>query len=96
MLPNINALCADWARGTPHGDSSTAEALVTSTTTKPPDANREDCRRRCKWNSETFLVETPFSISQAKDLASSIEEIAIGKLLRYVFITNGHGATRLA
>ncbi|RAH59676.1 hypothetical protein BO85DRAFT_436625 [Aspergillus piperis CBS 112811] len=90
MLPNINALCADWARGSPHGDSSTVEALVTSTTTKPPDgiwklvaadAKREDCRRSCEWDSETFLVDTPFSISQAKDLASSIEEIAIDALM---------------
>lgn len=31
MLPNINTLCADWARGTPQGDSLTAKVILVVT-----------------------------------------------------------------
>ncbi|KAJ5875959.1 uncharacterized protein N7529_001543 [Penicillium soppii] len=41
--------------------------------------------------SEAVLVDTPISVSQTEDLVSWIKQTAIGKDLKYVYITHGHG-----
>ncbi|KAH8692305.1 beta-lactamase-like protein [Talaromyces proteolyticus] len=40
---------------------------------------------------EAVLVDTPISTSQTEDLVSWIKETAPGKVLRYIYITHGHG-----
>ncbi|KAJ6150425.1 beta-lactamase-like protein [Penicillium samsonianum] len=41
--------------------------------------------------SEAVLVDTPISVSQTESLVSWIKETAVGKELKYIYITHGHG-----
>ncbi|KAL1858562.1 hypothetical protein Plec18167_003567 [Paecilomyces lecythidis] len=42
-------------------------------------------------DSEAVLVDTPISINQTEELIRWIEDVAPGKMLKYIYITHGHG-----